>query len=129
MGLNLAYIPGARDIAALAGVKCLKEVKDSILKNRIFDILVKYRWPLFFQALIIAATTTAYWPGLHGDFEFDDGVNLLQNNALHLEHLTLNSIWSAALSGDAGPFSLSFQALSLYAPNLVIKWVQPKVFI
>lgn len=44
-----------------------------------------------------------YLPGLYGDFEFDDQANLLQNNDIQIQEISLPALKLAALSGDSGP--------------------------
>jgi hypothetical protein len=44
-----------------------------------------------------------YFPGLYGDFEFDDQANLLQNKDIQIDSVNLHSLKLAGLSGDAGP--------------------------
>ena len=49
-------------------------------------------------ALILAAATAVYAPGLDGPFIFDDGNNFLQNPGVHMQVLNWDSIVDAALS-------------------------------
>ena len=44
-----------------------------------------------------------YYPGLAGDFVFDDTINLTDNYRLHIKDLSWASLQEAALSGNAGP--------------------------
>ena len=62
-----------------------------------------------------------YWPGLHGDFFFDDGPSILQAEGVRIENLSIESLRQAFLSGHAGPSGrpvaqLSF-ALNYYFSN------------
>lgn len=52
---------------------------------------------------LICLLFLAYFPGLHGDFEFDDQANLLQNTDIQIQDFSLHTLKLAALSGDSGP--------------------------
>ncbi|MBI4756364.1 MAG: hypothetical protein HY778_13305 [Betaproteobacteria bacterium] len=65
-----------------------------------------------FLPLLLIATAMAYWPGLRGDFEFDDAINLLANQSLPLANLSMRSLWEASMSGDAGPLGRPLSMLS-----------------
>lgn len=55
-------------------------------------------------ALLLGAIVLAiYWPGLHGDFFFDDGPSILQADGVGLTSLTLEALRQAWASGGAGP--------------------------
>lgn len=77
----------------------------------------------------------AYWPGLYGDFFFDDEPNILQVEALRLDSLSMASLREALGSGLAGPsgrpvaqlsfalnhyFSGGFDPFAFKATNLAI---------
>lgn len=47
-------------------------------------------------------TVAVYYPGLSGDYLFDDMQNLLQNSRLNVESIDFSSIQSASLSSDSG---------------------------
>lgn len=71
-------------------------------------------------ALLIAFI--AYAPGLQGAWLFDDYPNIVDNNDLHIKHLSLAELTSAALSSPSSDFkrplaSLSF-ALNIYANGI-----------
>ena len=73
--------------------------------------------PWFFLLLILL-TVVVYYPGLSGDYMFDDRNNLLQNRALEIEILDLDSLQSAAYSSGAGilrrPVSMASFALNRF---------------
>lgn len=52
--------------------------------------------------VLLALTTIIYFPGLSGDYMFDDRPNLLQNDRLDIESLDLESLASASLSSGSG---------------------------
>jgi len=68
--------------------------------------------------LLILLTVVAYYPGLSGDYLFDDTSNLLQNKALDIETLDMDSLQSAAYSSGAGmlrrPVSMASFALNRF---------------
>jgi len=68
--------------------------------------------PLFWLAIAIAATVVVYFPGLSGDFVFDDTASLLLNKQLPTDSLDFAGLKRAALSGDAGPLGRPLSMLS-----------------
>lgn len=61
---------------------------------------------------ITVLTLLALYPGLQGGFYFDDAPNIVENNAVHLSSLSLNSL-KASLSGpSAGPLGRPVSVLS-----------------
>ena len=52
--------------------------------------------------LLILLSVVVYYPGLSGDYMFDDTSNLLQNQALNMETLNVDSLSDAAYSSGAG---------------------------
>ncbi|MEN8205437.1 MAG: tetratricopeptide repeat protein [Pseudomonadota bacterium] len=68
--------------------------------------------------LLILLTIVVYYPGLSGDYMFDDTSNLLQNKALDFETLDMDSLQSAAYSSGAGmlrrPVSMASFALNRF---------------
>lgn len=64
---------------------------------------------------VIVLGTAAYWPGLSGDFVFDDIPNITDNRALRPAALTLESLASAALSAQSGPLKRPLAYLSFMA--------------
>jgi len=73
------------------------------------------RW---FFLLLILLTIVAYYPGLSGDYLFDDTSNLLQNKALDIDTLDMDSLESAAYSSGSGmlrrPVSMASFALNRF---------------
>ena len=57
----------------------------------------------FLSFIITAITFILYYPGLFGDFVFDDSANILENKKLAIHNLSHENLKSAALSGNAGP--------------------------
>jgi hypothetical protein len=55
--------------------------------------------PLVALAAVLALAVLAYWPGLPGDFEFDDLATILHNSAIAVERLDYASLRDASLSG------------------------------
>jgi len=72
----------------------------------------------WFFLLLILLSVVAYYPGLSGDYLFDDTSNLLQNKALDMETLDMDSLHSAAYSSGAGllrrPVSMASFALNRF---------------
>ncbi|MHB8455431.1 MAG: hypothetical protein ACYDDO_12210 [Acidiferrobacterales bacterium] len=58
---------------------------------------------LFWLAIAAILTLAVYYPGLSGDFEFDDANNILNNTALQISTLSPAALLKASLSGIAGP--------------------------
>lgn len=75
----------------------------------------------------MALTLLIYIPGLYGDFEFDDGVNILDNSAIKVETLSLDRVLTAALSGKSGPLGRSISMLS-FASNYYFTEFEPFFF-
>ncbi|MEJ2345032.1 MAG: hypothetical protein P8090_06415 [Gammaproteobacteria bacterium] len=73
----------------------------------------------FVATAILALTAAAYWPGLFGDYMFDDFPNILLNQRLDIKSLSPDQLVSAALSSDSGPLrrpiSMVSFALNRYA--------------
>jgi hypothetical protein len=57
-------------------------------------------------------TVAVYFPGLAGDYVFDDMANLLDNKRLDIEALDYDSLKSAAMSSGAGPLRRPVSMLS-----------------
>lgn len=55
---------------------------------------------------------SAYWPGLHGPFVFDDLGNITNNSLLRIQSLDTDSIFLSASSGSAGPLKRPVAMLS-----------------
>lgn len=77
--------------------------------------------------VLLAVTFACYAPGLHGGFVFDDDVNILGNDRLHISGLDWAELWAAAWSGDAGPLGRPV-ALLTFALNLYFAGPGPYAF-
>ncbi|HZF29674.1 MAG TPA: hypothetical protein VE907_11175, partial [Gammaproteobacteria bacterium] len=56
-----------------------------------------------------------YYPGLHGDFVFDDWPNIILNKRLQVDELTVDAARSAAFSMDSGALKRPVSMLSFWA--------------
>jgi len=61
---------------------------------------------------ILALTLAVMTPGLKGGFFFDDNPNIVQNNAIHIENLTLASLKGSIDGPTAGPLGRPISVLS-----------------
>lgn len=52
--------------------------------------------PLFLYTALFIITALVYWPGLSGDFLFDDFPNIVTNPAVHAETINLDTLQRAA---------------------------------
>lgn len=69
--------------------------------------------PAWLWATMLAAITLAvYWPGLGGDFIFDDFPNLVTNTKIHAESLTLESMRLAAGAYEPGSYGRPLATIS-----------------
>jgi len=66
-------------------------------------------WIMLLAGLL---TVAVYFPGLAGDYAFDDMSNLLDNKRLDIEALDYDSLKSAAMSSGAGPLRRPVSMLS-----------------
>ncbi len=84
-----------------------------IISNRLFCIIV---------AILCCLTVGLYYPGLNGNFHFDDYPNIVSNLRLHLDSLHPIAIWEAAWSGITGnlkrPISVLTFSLNTYFTGL-----------
>lgn len=62
----------------------------------------KYLLPFALLAVLLS-TFFIYQPGFTGLFLFDDEYNIIQNQGLHIQTLTLQTLYNAAMSSDSGP--------------------------
>ena len=74
-----------------------------IISNRLFFIIV---------ATLCCLTVGLYYPGLNGNFHFDDYPNIVNNFRLHLDSLHPAAIWEATWSGITGNFKRPISVLS-----------------
>jgi protein O-mannosyl-transferase len=81
----------------------------------------------FVPLVLVFFTLLIYAPGLSGDFEFDDSVNILENSAIKIETLSRDGILAAALSGKSGPLGRSISMLS-FAGNYYLTEFEPFFF-
>lgn len=96
----------------------------------LFQFKVPVRtFPLAVIALSVLALvmTGIYWPGLHGGFFFDDQPNILANESLQLETLSLDSLRAVVIGGGAGPFGRPIAQLS-FAVNYYLGGFYPLAF-
>jgi hypothetical protein len=68
-----------------------------------------------------------YWPGLHGDFFFDDGPSILKTEGVRIENLSVESVRQVFFSGHAGPSGRPVAQLS-FALNYYFSGFDPFVF-
>jgi hypothetical protein len=78
-------------------------------------------WILLLAGLL---TVAVYFPGLYGDYVFDDMANLLDNKRLDIEVLDYDSLKSAALSSNSGPLRRPVSMLS-FALNRYFFGIKP----
>lgn len=88
--------------------------------------LLKY--PLFLLLTVLIVTVCVYFPGLSGDYVFDDSANILENKKLVLEKLTLEQLFRAWYSGDAGPLGRPVSMLSFALNYYFIGSFEPYYF-
>ena len=82
-------------------------------KSRTYD-RISGLWPLFLITLVLAVI---YWPGLSGEFVFDDFANVVDNPGLQVFDGTLGSLLSAAFSSNASPLGRPL-TMATFALNL-----------
>ena len=58
--------------------------------------------PIFLYAFLLIITALIYWPGLSGDFLFDDFPNIVTNPAVHAETINLDTLQQAAKAYEPG---------------------------
>ena len=88
-----------------------------------------HRYPramkLLIAALAVLSIILIYYPGLHGDYEFDDTVNIRDNPALKIDKLSFSNIYQAAIAGGtAGPLKRPI-SMATFALNRVTTGVDP----
>lgn len=62
--------------------------------------------------LVLLVCLGSYWPGLYGNYVFDDPANILENSRLAVTSLDFASLRAAFWSGDAGPLGRPLSMLS-----------------
>lgn len=70
-------------------------------------------------AIVALTTVAAYFPGLWGPFVFDDYPNLVKNSRVQIDSLAIDSLWSAALSGESGPLNRPI-SMATFAVNYAL---------
>ena len=79
------------------------------------------QWSLSLFCLALLATAMVYWPGLSGEFQFDDQPNIIDNPAVALDTLSWSTLREASFSGMGvssrvgRPLSMLSFALNHYA--------------
>lgn len=86
--------------------------------------LYAQRKTIAYCCLLIGIVGIVYLPGLSGGFYFDDEWNILRNEALKLDELSLDSLQHAAESGQAGPLGRPLAMLS-FAVNYYLSGFNP----
>lgn len=77
--------------------------------------------------LVLVFTVLLYWPGLFGDYVFDDPANILDKQQIAIRSLDLNSLKNVWYSGDAGPLGRPISMLS-FALNHYFTGYEPFYF-
>ncbi len=87
------------------------------------------QWSLILFCLALLATTMVYWPGLSGEFQFDDQPNIIDNPAVALDSLSWPDLRQASFSG-MGVSSRIGRPLSMlsFALNHYFSGFDPFVF-
>lgn len=80
-----------------------------------------------YLAIVLALCVLVYWPGLQGDYVFDDVSNILDNQQVAITSLDLGSLRAAFYSGDAGPLGRPISMLS-FAINHYFTGFNPYYF-
>lgn len=78
-------------------------------------------------ALLCLAAVVAYYPGLSGDYMFDDMSNLLQNPWMQIDSLDADALYSASFSSGAGLFRRPVSMAS-FAVNRALFGISPWSF-
>ncbi|MBW8715881.1 MAG: hypothetical protein JF629_08820 [Variovorax paradoxus] len=74
--------------------------------------------------VVLGLVAFAYWPGLSGDFVFDDVVNIGENKGLQISSLSIDELRGAFFSGSAGPLGRPISMLS-FALNYYFSGLNP----
>jgi hypothetical protein len=90
--------------------------------------MIRTRYFIAAAAVFAAALLVViYWPGLHGDFFFDDEPSITLSQGVRLETLSLESLHQALASGGAGPSGRPVAQLS-FALNHYFSGFDPFAF-
>lgn len=79
------------------------------------------------MAATVILVAAAYWPGLVGDFAFDDSGSIVSNPGVQPKSLSLQALWDAAMSGTAGPLGRPLSMVS-FALNFAAAGLDPYYF-
>lgn len=74
--------------------------------------------PVLGAIFTLLLTVLAYYPGLRGNFVFDDHANILSNSRIYVDSLSIDELWRASVEGYRGgfrPLSTLSLALNVYA--------------
>jgi hypothetical protein len=75
-------------------------------------------------AASLCITTALYWPGLKGDFLFDDYPNIIDNSSVQPHTASLGNLVNAALSSPSSEFKRPLASLS-FAINYLFTGLNP----
>lgn len=78
-------------------------------------------------ALLVLLVLAVYWPGIEGDFAFDDYKTIVENEALEVERLAPGPLLDAAFSEKTGPLWRPLAMLS-FAANRSLSGPGPRAF-
>ncbi|MDM0035955.1 hypothetical protein QTI33_27730 [Variovorax sp. J22P271] len=78
-------------------------------------------------ALLVVLVVLVYFPGLRGDYVFDDLTNIVTNTHLRLDSLDWQSLRGVVGSGEAGPLGRPLSVLS-FALNYYFTGFEPYYF-
>lgn len=92
------------------------------MQNAYIPVKILAALSLLFLIILIV-----YFPGLYGNYVFDDNANILNNKKLAIDKITLELLSSAAYSGDAGPLGRPLSMLS-FAMNYYFSGFEPFYF-
>lgn len=83
--------------------------------------------PIFILIFLLLFSFLIYFPGLHGDYVFDDIANIIDNKKIAISALDYENLKSAWYSGDAGPLGRPISMLS-FALNHYFTGFEPFYF-
>lgn len=84
-----------------------------------FEMGRPLRWGRFFFSFLLLTVSVVYFPGLSGDFLFDDYSNIVSRSDLHIEHFDWATLSTLALSGEAGPLKRPIAVLTFALNHLL----------
>ena len=95
--------------------------------ERCFTMTQSTRHFYFLSLFALFLYLVIYFPGLDGDFEFDDSVNILNNTKIQIDSLSLDNLKQAAFSGHSGPTKRPISVIS-FALNHYFSGYNPFAF-